>query len=93
VAADSGDSAQIDLYSGDSAQIDLAEMLFIQTEGNRQSNALSPYFRPPYFPPYFQCFHGHTNIRVLDASRVSKEGSSRDERIDLPVGVRAPAYQ
>jgi hypothetical protein len=38
-------------------------------------------------------FHGHTNIRVLDPSRVTVEGSVRGKSIEnLPPEVRPPAY-
>jgi hypothetical protein len=39
-------------------------------------------------------FHGHTNIRVLDPSRVTVEGEERGVRPkSAPPGIKAPVYQ
>jgi hypothetical protein len=39
-------------------------------------------------------FHGRTNIRVLDSSKVTVEGAARGEKImDLLPGIQPPIYQ
>jgi hypothetical protein len=39
-------------------------------------------------------FNGHTNIRVLDSSRVTIEGPQRGAAEDIiPPGIRPPSYQ